>query len=149
MARTEEGKVDVMSTDQIRQMMANARKEIEMRRQKLSAIEGKSALVGPILPSQQKMPQPAMDDKAKAVAALQAQIASRMSKISDKLPMPEKPTPVILNSSGQTVDASGQAIQLAQHVPTLKANLRAKKKDEMKEHVREGQGQAAAIQEAK
>ncbi len=44
------------------------------------------------------------------------------------------------------MDASGQQIELSHHVPTLKANLRAKKRDEMKEHLKEGPAQSHAMQ---
>lgn len=44
-----------------------------------------------------------------------------------------KPTPLILNEYGQTVDAkTGQTIQLAHHTPTLKANIRAKRREQFK-----------------
>lgn len=40
---------------------------------------------------------------------------------------------MILNEYGQTVDAkTGQAIQLAHHTPTLKANIRAKRREQFK-----------------
>jgi len=39
------------------------------------------------------------------------------------------------------VDAAGQEIQLSHHVPTLKANLRARKRDEMKEHIKDSTAQ--------
>ena len=42
----------------------------------------------------------------------------------------DRPAAVILDDKGRTVDASGQQITLTQHIPTLKANLRAKKKEE-------------------
>jgi len=59
-----------------------------------------------------------------AIAALQASIAAKMSKVS----LPAKPVPLIIDDSGQTVDSTGQAIQLTARVPTLKANLRAQEK---------------------
>ena len=52
----------------------------------------------------------------------------------------------MLDAQGRTVDATGQQIQLSHHVPTLKANLRAKKRDEMKEHLKEGPAQSHALQ---
>jgi U4/U6 small nuclear ribonucleoprotein PRP3 len=47
---------------------------------------------------------------------------------------------------GRTVDASGQEIQLTHHVPTLKANLRAKQSAELKEQQKPA---PAAASEAK
>ncbi|XP_076447433.1 U4/U6 small nuclear ribonucleoprotein Prp3-like [Babylonia areolata] len=44
-----------------------------------------------------------------------------------------KPTPVILNELGQTIDAkTGQTIQLSHYTPTLKANIRAKRREQFK-----------------
>ena len=42
----------------------------------------------------------------------------------------DRPQAVILDDKGRTVDAAGQQITLTQYVPSLKANLRAKKRDE-------------------
>lgn len=42
------------------------------------------------------------------------------------------PRSLILDESGQTVDASGRAIQLTSRMPTLKANIRAKKAEQFK-----------------
>ena len=41
-----------------------------------------------------------------------------------------KPTPLILNAEGRTVDQSGKEVQLIQRMPTLKANIRAQKKEQ-------------------
>ncbi len=41
-----------------------------------------------------------------------------------------KPTPLILNAEGRTVDMSGKEVQLIQRMPTLKANIRAQKKEQ-------------------
>lgn len=41
----------------------------------------------------------------------------------------DKPAPLILDSEGRTVDLSGREVQLTHVVPTLKANLRARKRD--------------------
>lgn len=38
-----------------------------------------------------------------------------------------KPTPLILDAEGRTVDQSGKEVHLTQRIPTLKANIRAKK----------------------
>ena len=156
-------KVEVMSADQIKAMLANTHKEIAARKRQLEDAAKKQPQVGPVKP-QTPQPQPAFapanadDSKTKAIAALQAQIASRMNKVGDALnnvapvmtPVTsDKPKPVILDALGRTVDASGQQVQLSHHVPTLKANLRAKKRDEMREHVKEAPSQSQANQESK
>jgi len=41
----------------------------------------------------------------------------------------DKPAPLILDSEGRTVDLSGREVQLTHVVPTLKANLRARKRE--------------------
>ena len=45
--------------------------------------------------------------------------------------MMDRPSALILDDKGRAVDAAGQQITLTQHVPTLKANLRAKKREEV------------------
>jgi len=45
----------------------------------------------------------------------------------------EKPTPLILDSEGRTIDITGKEVQLTQVIPTLKANIRAKKREEFKQ----------------
>lgn len=42
------------------------------------------------------------------------------------------PKSLILDESGRTVDAAGRAIQLTNRMPTLKANIRAKKAEQFK-----------------
>lgn len=41
-----------------------------------------------------------------------------------------KPTPLILNAEGRTVDSSGNVVELIQRMPTLKANIRVQKKEQ-------------------
>ena len=156
-----------MTPDQIRKMMSNTLKEIEQRKRQLTGLKADikpasgAAMVGPVKPT--AVPASATSSAGSALkpetnatlAALQAQIAARMSKMGDKLPpapaVPDRPTPVILDSRGRTVDAAGQEITLSHHVPTLKANLREKKSKELKEHFKETQqqGPAGQIQESK
>ena len=50
----------------------------------------------------------------------------------------DRPTAVILDDKGRTVDDKGQEIQLVHLAPTLKANLRAKKRDELRENLKVG-----------
>ncbi|XP_031571014.1 U4/U6 small nuclear ribonucleoprotein Prp3-like [Actinia tenebrosa] len=44
----------------------------------------------------------------------------------------EKPSPLILDDKGRTVDEHGKAVQLSSRMPTLKANIRAKKREQFK-----------------
>ena len=150
-----------MSVADIRAMMSNTMRQIQERKKELNMIKGangqeidtSTAPVIPAVPAAIGPTKPAlpsggvMSDKAKTIADLQARIASSMDKV--KLPTPSGPTALILDGEGRTVDASGQLIQLTQHVPTLKANVRAKKRDEMKEHLTEGPKATAAMAETK
>ncbi|XP_030856392.1 U4/U6 small nuclear ribonucleoprotein Prp3-like [Strongylocentrotus purpuratus] len=43
-----------------------------------------------------------------------------------------KPAPLILDEQGRTIDKSGRVIILPQHRPTIKANIRAKRREEFK-----------------
>ena len=40
-----------------------------------------------------------------------------------------RPTPVLFDAEGRTVDHSGKALQIPQRQPTIMANIRAKKKE--------------------
>ncbi|XP_039623493.1 U4/U6 small nuclear ribonucleoprotein Prp3 isoform X1 [Polypterus senegalus] len=48
-----------------------------------------------------------------------------------------KPTPLILDELGRTVDASGNKIELTHRMPTLKANIRAVKREQFKQQLKE------------
>ncbi|CAG9823250.1 unnamed protein product [Phaedon cochleariae] len=76
-------------------------------------------------------------DKARKIAQLQAQIKNKLSTgiLGNVIQMPilaNKPAPLILDEEGRTVDKTGKAIQLTQVAPTLKANLRALKREQFK-----------------
>lgn len=45
-----------------------------------------------------------------------------------------------MDESGRTVDITGKEVQLTQVVPTLKANIRAKKREEFKAQLQESKG---------
>lgn len=47
--------------------------------------------------------------------------------------IPNKPQPLILDEEGRTIDKTGKAIQLTHVAPTLKANLRAMKREQYKD----------------
>lgn len=106
-----------LTSQQISMMMANAQREIEERKKVLSALKSKD---------QEDV------ERAKKIAMLQAQIKAKLSgTLSAFIPPPaqEKPKPLILDDQGRTVDNSGRAISIPTLAPTLKANIRAKKKE--------------------
>ncbi|XP_072250288.1 U4/U6 small nuclear ribonucleoprotein Prp3 isoform X2 [Leuresthes tenuis] len=51
-----------------------------------------------------------------------------------------KPTPLILDDKGRTVDASGKEIELTHRMPTLKANIRAVKREQFRQQLKEKPG---------
>ncbi len=154
-----------LSSDQIREMMANAQKMIEERKRSLlqptllKTLPVLSSVPPPV--SKPAAPAPTtMDERARKIAELQAQIQSKLASSSTLAtlnlgalsavkppsasaaapangapPDGPKPGPLILNSEGRTVDASGKEILLPQYTPTLKANIRAKKREVLKTHM--------------
>ena len=149
----------VMSSSQIKAMMANAKKQLEERKAALAGIRSgnnpgaKVSLPPPRLVSVDTAPMMNKEDRAATIAALQARIQGSLEKnIGPVIPqqalnqanqkqgpqdmmsalVSDRPTALILDDKGRTVDASGQQINLTQHVPTLKANLRAKRNDEQR-----------------
>ena len=116
--------VPAPSADQIKKMLANTQKMIEERKRQLNVVTPHQPAV--------------LSHKAQQIAALQASIASKLNKVDiPKIELPSKPIPLIIDDSGRTVDSSGVEIQLTQHVPTLKANLRAQKREEFTKHTKE------------
>ncbi|KAG9345422.1 hypothetical protein JZ751_009969 [Albula glossodonta] len=51
-----------------------------------------------------------------------------------------KPTPLILDELGRTVDASGKEVELTHRMPTLKANIRAVKREQFRQQLKERPG---------
>lgn len=51
-----------------------------------------------------------------------------------------KPTPLILDDLGRTVDASGKEVELTHRMPTLKANIRAVKREQFRQQLKEKPG---------
>jgi len=139
-----------LTPDKISEMMANAQKMIQERKAQL-----KVTMPAPP-PVSSQMPKGGGEDsvtKAKRAAELQAQIQARLSGLSGALPPPlipglqgtgvtkaptqaqplARPSPLILSAEGKTIDAkTGQAIQLTTYTPTLKANIRAKRREQFK-----------------
>nr|CAD7424184.1 unnamed protein product [Timema monikensis] len=167
---------------QIKEMMANAQKMIEERKRALNALRADEAppvravtfrnddavvirpsLFGPPPPPTIPMLiQRGDSDKARKIAALQAQVMPPFSsepsaeqqrlvhQIQSKLTtgvlnnipqirpfVQDKPAPLILNKEGRTVDVSGKEVQLSHPTPTLKANIRAKKREEFRQQLQE------------
>ncbi|XP_046749508.1 U4/U6 small nuclear ribonucleoprotein Prp3 [Diprion similis] len=142
-----------LSADKIKQMMLNAQREIEERKRALKAIrQDDMPPVRPLFRAREPMPSVGSmynqgllskndSDKARKIAALQAQIRNKLSSgLLGSLPVPDKPTPLILDESGRTVDITGKEVQLTQVVPTLKANIRAKKREEFKAQLQDSKG---------
>ncbi|EDV25736.1 uncharacterized protein TRIADDRAFT_37477 [Trichoplax adhaerens] len=76
-------------------------------------------------------------DKARKAAELQAKIQQQFSNKPDlvsthRAVMTCIPKSVILDKEGRIVDASGKAIQMTRRMPTLKANITAKKVEQFK-----------------
>jgi U4/U6 small nuclear ribonucleoprotein PRP3 len=132
-------------------MMANAQREIEERKRALKAIKQEDA-TKPLFKGRDTLPTVGSmynqgllsktdSDKARKIAALQAQIRNKLnSGLLGNVNVPDKPTPLILDESGRTVDITGKEVQLTQVVPTLKANIRAKKREEFKAQLQESKG---------
>lgn len=51
-----------------------------------------------------------------------------------------KPTPLILDEKGRTVDATGKEVELTHRMPTLKANIRAVKREQFRQQLKEKPG---------
>lgn len=74
-------------------------------------------------------------ERSKKIAKLQEQIRAKLSgTLANVLPQQQpppvdKPKPLILDAEGRTVDGSGRTIVVPQLTPTLKANIRAKKRE--------------------
>ncbi|XP_043935848.1 U4/U6 small nuclear ribonucleoprotein Prp3 [Protopterus annectens] len=99
-------------------------------------------------------------EKAKKAAELQARIQAQLSMKPGLLNSPNltglanlhtipippprldlkdqtKPSPLILDDQGRTVDATGKEIELTHRMPTLKANIRAVKREQFKQQLKE------------
>lgn len=136
-----------LTADKIKEMMANAQRMIQERKAQLS-IHSPTVSSGSLgsLPSPSQTQQLMTDavEKAKRAAELQARIQAQITGLStgtvgvtlpttQKTIHPSKPTPLILDEEGRTIDAkTGQTIQLQHHTPTLKANIRAKRREQFK-----------------
>ncbi|KAL5019959.1 hypothetical protein ScPMuIL_002851 [Solemya velum] len=115
-----------LTADKIKEMMATAQKMIQERKAQLHI---------PDPPTQTQMYMNDAVDKAKRASELQANIQARLIGLSGSgIAMPGiGPKPLILDEEGRTIDVhTGQAVQLQHHTPTLKANIRAKRREQFK-----------------
>ncbi|ESO99440.1 hypothetical protein LOTGIDRAFT_186812, partial [Lottia gigantea] len=130
-----------LTTDKIKEMMANAQKLIQERKTQIQATIPTKSLATIQPDNTTKVFMNDVASKAKRAADLQAQIQTRLSGMqglgpvtpaAQSIPLDSKPT-LILNDQGQTIDAvTGQPVQLSLHTPTLKANIQAKRREQFK-----------------
>lgn len=122
-----------LTSVQIKKMMEMAQRQIEERKKKLEAIKISSG-------SNDLVIDMASDERQRKIAELKMQIQAKISGNlglnqagSALIPKPsDKPRPLILDDEGRTVDMSGREINIQTLTPTLKANIRAKKKETFK-----------------
>ncbi|XP_058832427.1 U4/U6 small nuclear ribonucleoprotein Prp3 [Topomyia yanbarensis] len=137
------------SSNQIKEMMESAQREIEERKKKLESIKAAkappasavaaaaavSAKITAAAAAASATPPPIDVDRSRKIAQLQEQIRAKLSgTLAAVLPVviQDKPKPLILDAEGRTVDGSGQAVEVPKLTPTLKANIRAKKRETTK-----------------
>uniref|UniRef100_A0A9J7ZAU8 U4/U6 small nuclear ribonucleoprotein Prp3 n=2 Tax=Cyprinus carpio TaxID=7962 RepID=A0A9J7ZAU8_CYPCA len=150
---------------QIKQMMEAATRQIEERKKQLSFVTP-GPIMQSIAPSQAANFMNDAIEKARKAAELQAKIQSTLAMKPGILgalgntgphnlvalanlhamgiapPKVEprevtKPTPLILDELGRTVDASGKEVELTHRMPTLKANIRAVKREQFRQQLKE------------
>ncbi|XP_077384116.1 U4/U6 small nuclear ribonucleoprotein Prp3 isoform X1 [Festucalex cinctus] len=136
----------------------------------MSRLLGHAAVGGSIMPSQAVSFMNDAIEKARKVAEEQARLQSQMSVKPNVLGMlgnsiphnfvalanlhamgiappkvevkeVNKPTPLILDDKGRTVDATGKEIELTHRMPTLKANIRAVKREQFRQQLKEKPGE--------
>lgn len=125
-----------LTSDQIKSMMDNAQRQIEARKTALHQFkqekqQGEDA-AGTATPVQSTMTEAEREAK---LAAIRARISGTLANILPQVAavtvpvVADKPKPLILDAEGRTVDKSGREINLPTLEPTLKANIRALKRD--------------------
>ncbi|CAO1341219.1 unnamed protein product [Diamesa tonsa] len=154
-----------LSSNQIKQMMENAQKQIEERKRKLEAIKSSkgdsndkpstemsnSSVISSALKDSSS------EERQRKIAELQKQIQAKLTGSLNAVLVPnlgllpkivaDKPRPLILDDEGRTVDTSGREINIQTLTPTLKANIRAKKKETFKHQQAEKAADEAKIME--
>ena len=156
-----------LTHQQIKMMMEQARQQIEQRKNQIkqmspSLLSAKvkeaeaNAAAQNLNGSESQLVSAA--EKAQKAAELQQRIQARLAAKPDLISglatninaklltaslskPPEKeqtaPKPLILDDMGRTVDSSGHVLQMPSRVPTLKANIRAKKREEFRQKLQE------------
>ena len=127
--------------DKIKEMMAKAQKEIQQRKIQMNLTTPQSA---PSVAAGQQLNDD-ISERLKRASELKAQIQARIqsSNISNvigqavSVPL-NVPPPIVLDNSGRAIDPkTGQPVQLQMYTPTLKANIKTTKKDQVKEKPKE------------
>lgn len=131
-----------LESHQIKQVMENAQKEIQERKRKFEGPPSLPPSSGVLsIASAGGAPLTAANEKIRKIAELQKQIQAKLQGTGLLLnnpalalpkPVVDKPRPLILDEEGRTVDTSGREINIQTLTPTLKANIRAKKKETFK-----------------
>ncbi|NXW51207.1 PRPF3 protein, partial [Nyctiprogne leucopyga] len=113
---------------QIKQMMEAATRQIEERKKQLSFISP---------PTPPFQPKPFSDSFELMLSSCFNPSLSCLPTRKVELKDQTKPTPLILDEQGRTVDATGKEIELTHRMPTLKANIRAVKREQFKQQLKE------------
>lgn len=131
-----------LTSVQIQQMMENAQRQIEERKKKLESMKlgsntqpdiGGNVLDMNVDERQRKIAELTRQIQAKLSGALGISAAAAAAGAAGIPVKPaDKPRPLILDAEGRTVDTSGREINIQTLTPTLKANIRAKKKETFK-----------------
>ncbi|XP_017467766.1 PREDICTED: U4/U6 small nuclear ribonucleoprotein Prp3 isoform X1 [Rhagoletis zephyria] len=129
-----------LNSTQIKLMMVNAQREIEERKRALNNLKAKDPILASVpqiglpvalatqaLAKKSAVPEDA--EKAKKIAELQAQIRAKLSNLIQPPQVQDRPKPLILDEDGRTIDKSGRTVSIPTLTPTLKANIRAKKRE--------------------
>ncbi|KAF9788970.1 hypothetical protein SFRURICE_006771, partial [Spodoptera frugiperda] len=126
-------KMAVLSADRIKLMMANAQKEIEERKRALLAMKGesKSGVSAAAATAQQLKVQVQQNSSLAPPSVIKPVLYSKPGGALTST-AGSGPAPLILDREGRTVDTSGKRVQLTHVAPTLKANIRAKRREEFR-----------------
>ena len=151
-----------MMMDQARQQIEQRKTQLKVMSPSVLSAKVKEAETNAIMHnlnnSESQMLLSNAADKAMKAAELQQRIQARLAAKPGLIPgvavgvnaklfnvpivKPEEkeqtaPTPLILDDLGRTVDSSGHLLQMPSRVPTLKANIRAKKREEFRQKLQE------------
>ncbi|XP_046975453.1 U4/U6 small nuclear ribonucleoprotein Prp3 [Vanessa cardui] len=81
-------------------------------------------------------------EKQRKIAELQARIQRKLAGGALAAAGASGPAPLILDREGRTIDTSGKRVQLTHVAPTLKANIRAKRREEFRAQLSASGGDA-------